>query len=511
MPRKYVRVTNRGDWSHENLLNAMSAISNKEMSIRKASKAYGIPFSTLQERIKKGKTQILNLGRKPVFCIDFENDMTEHIKDLAKLFYGITPLQLRSAAFAFGEENKLQHNFNRSLKLAGIDWFYNFIRRNPSITIRKPEATSIGRITAFNKTEVSLFFENLEMLMEKYSFIPSNIFNMDETGISTVQDPGKIIAPKGQKRVGSVTSWERGKNVTVICSMSASGTFVPPVFIFPRKRMCHQLQRNGPPGAVYQCTKNGWSNEDIFLVWLQHFVSYTKPSTAEPVLLILDNHGSHINLPAYDFCKKNNIIMLSLPPHTSHRMQPLDVTFFGPLKQAFKRECDLFMKSNSLIKITPYDLAELFNKAYSIVATIQKGVSGFSSTGIYPMNPNVFTEEDFFAANTFATDDTNTISPVVIEMNSTSEEPSNSTNNIINNSVPSTSTSSEYRVAFKSITPIPKKPSPKVVRRRSAKQHSTVITSTPMKTILELKENKRKTKIKKEKPAAPPPKKRTKA
>lgn len=107
MPRKYVRITNRGDWSHENLLKAMSAISNKEMSIKKASKAYGIPFSTLQERIKKGKTQILNLGCKPVFFIDLENDITEHIKDLAKLFYGITPLQLRSAAFAFAEENNL--------------------------------------------------------------------------------------------------------------------------------------------------------------------------------------------------------------------------------------------------------------------------------------------------------------------------------------------------------------------------------------------------------------------
>jgi hypothetical protein len=77
---------------------------------------------------------------------------------------------------------------------------------------------------------------------------------MDETGISTVQDPGKIIAPKGQKCVGSVTSWERGKNVTVICSMSASGTYIPPLFIFPRKRMCHQLQKNGPPGLLYQKT-----------------------------------------------------------------------------------------------------------------------------------------------------------------------------------------------------------------------------------------------------------------
>jgi hypothetical protein len=34
---------------------------------------------------------------------------------------------------------------------------------------------------------------------------------MDGTGISAVQDPGFILTPKGQKGVGSVTSWERGK------------------------------------------------------------------------------------------------------------------------------------------------------------------------------------------------------------------------------------------------------------------------------------------------------------
>lgn len=125
--------------------------------------------------------------------------------------------------------------------------------------------------------------------MEKYKFTATRIFNMDETGISTVQDPGYIIASKGQKRVGSITSWERGKNVTVICAISASGTFIPPVFIFPRKRMDNKLSKNGPPGALYQCTKNGWTNENIFLVWLKHFFNYCKPTADEKVLLILDN------------------------------------------------------------------------------------------------------------------------------------------------------------------------------------------------------------------------------
>jgi hypothetical protein len=63
----------------------------------------------------------------------------------------------------------------------------------------------------FFKTEVTRFYNNMEELMMKYKFPPTHIFNMDETGISAVQDHGLILAPKVQKRVGSIKSWEQGK------------------------------------------------------------------------------------------------------------------------------------------------------------------------------------------------------------------------------------------------------------------------------------------------------------
>lgn len=46
-------------------------------------------------------------------------------------------------------------------------------------------------------------------------------------------------------------------------------------------------------------------------------------------------------------------------------------------------------------KITPSDIASLFNKAYVRVANIEKGVSSFSKTDIYPFDPDQFTEVDF--------------------------------------------------------------------------------------------------------------------
>lgn len=87
--------------------------------------------------------------------------------------------------------------------------------------------------------------------------------------------------------------------------------------------------------------------------------------------------------------------MLSIPPHSSHRLQPLDVTFFGPLKKAYGKECDMYLKSRNLIKISPYEIAELFNRAYTKVACLDIGISGFKTTGIFPINPTVFSDEDF--------------------------------------------------------------------------------------------------------------------
>lgn len=78
-------------------------------------------------------------------------------------------------------------------------------------------------------------------------------------------------------------------------------------------------------------------------------------------------------------------------------MQPLDVTFYGPLRVAYKKEFNCFMKSHIVEKIAPYDVSSLFNKAYLNVASIGKGESGFRSTGIFPMNSIVCSEEDFLA------------------------------------------------------------------------------------------------------------------
>ena len=84
------------------------------------------------------------------------------------------------------------------------------------LTVRAPEITGLGHATAFNRVTVGKIFEKLDENYGGHRFTAQNIPNVDETGLSTVHKPGKIVAAKGQKQVGKVTSTERGQNILCV-------------------------------------------------------------------------------------------------------------------------------------------------------------------------------------------------------------------------------------------------------------------------------------------------------
>lgn len=84
--------------------------------------------------------------------------------------------------------------------------------------------------------------------------------------------------------------------------------------------MNDQLLRGGVENMIAAVNDSSWINENLFVDWLHHFISFAKPTKEKPILLILDNHESHVSLDCYLLCRQNGIILLSLPPHTSHRM-----------------------------------------------------------------------------------------------------------------------------------------------------------------------------------------------
>jgi hypothetical protein len=61
-------------------------------------------------------------------------------------------------------------------------------------------------------------------------------------------------------------------------------------------------------------------------------------------LLILDNHRSHATVSFIDYAYENNIVLPYLPPHSTHRLQPLDVAIFGPLAIYYSQEVNQYSR-----------------------------------------------------------------------------------------------------------------------------------------------------------------------
>ena len=375
---------------------AVHKVVKDNWSLRGTAKSFGINRMTLQRYVKKyrlippeerrGISLTPNYATKLVFSPDMEGQLKDYLITISKMHHGLTRKQVTQLAYQLADANKLNFPKNwHENQSAGFDWYYGFMKRNPALSLRKPEGTSLARSTSFNQTAVNTLFDNLESAYKLLGsdLCPDVIYNLDGTALTTVHVPPNVNAPKGQKPVGQVTSGERGTLVTACCIIAAAGNSIPPYVIFPRVNFKDHMLKRAPPGSSGAVSRSGWMNGESFVEVLEYFQKHARASVGKKVLLILDNHESHITVKSLDFCKKNRIILLTLPPHTSNKFQPLDRTVYKSLKNTFNAACNEWMITHVSWKtISIYEIAELFRIAYPSAFTPQNIISGFESTGI---------------------------------------------------------------------------------------------------------------------------------
>src|ERR1700710_1046704 len=122
--------------------------------------------------------------------------------------------------------------------------------------------------------------------------------------------------------------------VECICG---DGTILPPLGIFKGKNV---LQTWIPDQVLnswfFSANTKGWTSNLHGLEWLKRVfepLTCTK-ANSQYRLLVCDGHDSYISGSFIAHCLQNRILLMILPPHTSHLLQPLDVAIFGPLQKA---------------------------------------------------------------------------------------------------------------------------------------------------------------------------------
>ncbi|KAJ8915668.1 hypothetical protein NQ315_000600 [Exocentrus adspersus] len=213
-----------------------------------------------------------------------------------------------------------------------------------------------------------------------------------ETSTTTVHAPKRILAGKGVKQVNSCTSGERGQLVTTCVIISASGTYIPPVMVFPRKKFKEHMLKGGPPGTLGLANPSGWMNSTLFPEVMDHFIKHTESTKDRPSMLIFDNHESHISIDVVEKARNAGVHILTLPPHTSNKTQPLDVAVFTPFKNYYNSACSSWMIRHPGVPLTIYDISECVAEALTKALTPANIIAGFKKCGIYPLDRNVFSE-----------------------------------------------------------------------------------------------------------------------
>lgn len=104
-------------------------------------------------------------------------------------------------------------------------------------------------------------------------------------------------------------------------------------------------------------------------------------------MLVLDGHGSHLT-PQFDqICTENDIIPICMPPHSSHLLQPLDVSCFAVLKRAYGRIVEDKMRLG-INHIDKLDFLAAYPHARKETYKPENLINGFAATGLVPFNPD---------------------------------------------------------------------------------------------------------------------------
>ena len=174
------------------MAKALNAVKVDKMSVRQAANHFDIPRGTLQRHLlnsnKHAKGSLRYFGRPTILTKAMEDDLVEHILHMEKILFGLSKKSLQELAYQMTAKNNapLFHMFNEETKMAGRKWFRNVMLRNPQLSLRNPQDTSIARAAGCNKPSVHRVSDILESLIDKYKFDATKTFNMDETALSTV-------------------------------------------------------------------------------------------------------------------------------------------------------------------------------------------------------------------------------------------------------------------------------------------------------------------------------------
>lgn len=261
------------------------------------------------------------------------------------------------------------------------------------------------RLATLTKDQIEAFIESYEKMERLILPDGSNLVNADEVPVGQYSaSSAKVWAAMGRPKVGSLV--EKSENLrTLIPFLSANGKvlMVVLVYVFPKSESKIQIHvplafenRKTPPFPVFICTApKGFVNIELWTsimdTWAQQSFNnfYQKGS-----VLLCDNLSSHVNPEVVRSCYKKNVFIWTIPPHSSHFLQPNDNGSNAAIKKGVAERKSKENIATVLANLQPSRIVSVvLLQSIEQCLTPQVVTSSWRTTGIWPWDPETIRQE----------------------------------------------------------------------------------------------------------------------
>jgi hypothetical protein len=368
------------EWYLENLPKEKATTAARIYNVKSNS----VRVAAARQLEKKGRVGIIqNGGQNKILSDTQDQAIIRYIRDQVEMGLGATKRMI-FAAISHLKEAESPPKLPPSWR-----WFQYWLKAHPSLHIIKTKPIARARVEIHTEKTVEEWFDKLRAkLIERKITRGKNIYNFDETGVRTGCPTGEeIVVPTDVKELYT-KSPENRKSLSIIESISADGSEpIPPTIICPGKRMMENWFHDNLKGdELILLSDSGYTNEELAIRWLKHFIKHTKAGPNEPwKLLLMDGHKSHENPDFVLLALENHIDPFLFPSHLTHVLQPLDVGVFRPWKHWHNQAIITALRTLDL----EYSITSLFRDLGSIrEATFKPDTikNAFKEAGIWPIS-----------------------------------------------------------------------------------------------------------------------------
>ena len=367
-------------------------------SIRKAAAAFDVPRSTLHRRVKGGATrQQAQVNNRKLLPTE-EAALIQWIESLDDRGMSPTIGYIRQMADLLLRERGSSFLLDASITstpvlatTVGENWVHRLLDRHPHLKTKYSRKYNYQRALCEDPEKISAWFARVQKTINEYGVLNNDIYNFDETGFQMgVASTSKVVTRSDRRNRPVVIQPGNREWTTVIECINATGWALDPMIIFEGKIHISTWYEGSllPKTWRIGVSDNGWTTDELTFKWLREvFEPQTRNRTVGRYrLLILAGHGSH-STPEFDkFCTEHRILIECMPPHSSHYLQPLDVSCFAMLKRTYG---DLVkaMISLGVYHIDKPRFLELFLEAREKTYSTENIRSSFRATGLVPFDP----------------------------------------------------------------------------------------------------------------------------